>query len=170
MSGKNFGQVRIAASGLMASVQMCIAAQCAAHGGAVFSGGHFNADVQHDALAARGQLTGASATPRPDASASLVTLLNRNARLSAGLQSLLPAELTPQEACAGFQHLGECVAAIHVASNLQIQFAELKSKLVGPGSSTLGDAIHGLRPSVNVGHEQRVAERQMRSDLAASSN
>jgi len=154
----------------MAAVQMCIAAQGAAHGGAAFSGGHFDAGVERDALPARGQMPGASATPRPDASASPVTLLDQNARLSAGLQSLLPAELTPQKACAGFQHLGDCVAAIHVASNLQIQFAELKSKLVGPGSSTLGDAIRGFRPSVNVGHEQRVAERQTRSDLAASAN
>jgi|SRR5581483_4854875 len=95
-------------------------------------------------------------------------LSNPNSKLSSNLQKLLPAGTTPQQACSGFKNLGQCVAAIHVSHNLGIQFADLKSKLTGSNSESLGKAIQALKPSSNSTAEKKKAEKQAQDDINES--
>jgi hypothetical protein len=95
-------------------------------------------------------------------------LSNPNSKLSSNLQKLLPAGTTPQQACTGFKNLGQCVAAIHVSHNLGIPFADLKSKLTGPNSESLGKAIQALKPSSNSTAEKKKAEKQAQNDINES--
>ncbi len=95
-------------------------------------------------------------------------LSNPNSKLSSNLQKLLPAGTTPQQACSGFKNLGQCVAAIHVSHNLGIPFADLKTKLTGSNSESLGKAIQDLKPSSNSTTEKKKAEKQAQNDINES--
>jgi hypothetical protein len=86
------------------------------------------------------------------------------------LQKLLPAGTTPQQACSGFSNLGHCVAAIHVSQNLGISFSDLKGKITGSNSESLGKAIHELKPDVDANAEKKKAEKQAKDDMNGSAN
>ncbi|NUQ27821.1 MAG: hypothetical protein HOQ35_04820 [Acidobacteriaceae bacterium] len=96
-------------------------------------------------------------------------MLTQNTKLSSNLDKLLPQGMTAQQACSGFKNLGECVAAIHVAHNLDIPFADLKNKVAGTGSESLGKAIQSLKPGVDANGELKRAKRQAKDDLASAS-
>ena len=95
-------------------------------------------------------------------------LLDQNKKLSANLQKLLPAGTTPQQACSGFKNLGQCVAAIHVSHNLGISFSDLKGKMTGANSDSLGKAIKDLDPKVDAKAERKKAEKQAKRELSKS--
>ncbi len=95
-------------------------------------------------------------------------LLTQNTKLAGNLQKLLPQGMTPQDACSGFKNLGQCVAAIHVSHNLDIPFADLKSKTTGSGSVSLGKAIETLKPGTNGKAESKKAQQQANEDLKNS--
>lgn len=92
-------------------------------------------------------------------------LLTQNTKLSSNLEKFLPQGMTAQQACAGFKNLGQCVAAIHVSHNLDIPFADLKAKMTGSGSESLGKAIGDLKPSANAKAESKKAQQQAKQDL-----
>lgn len=94
--------------------------------------------------------------------------LSTNSKLSQKLDSLLPKGMTAQDACQGFKNLGQCVAAIHVAHNLDIPFADLKDKMTGSGSESLGKAIRDLKPDANAKAEEKKAKGQANDDLKES--
>ena len=91
--------------------------------------------------------------------------LDRNTKLAANLEKLLPSGMSAQQACGGFGNLGSCVAAVHVANNLGITFTDLKAKVTGSGAMSLGKAIHALKPDADAKSETRKAEGQAREDL-----
>jgi hypothetical protein len=95
-------------------------------------------------------------------------LSNPNSKLSSNLQKLLPKGTTPQQACSGFKNLGQCVAAIHVSHNLGIPFSDLKSKMTGSNSESLGKAIQALKPSSDSTAEKKKAEKQAQDDMNES--
>ncbi len=95
-------------------------------------------------------------------------ILTQNTKLSSNLEKLLPAGTTAQQACAGFKNLGQCVAAIHVSNNLGIPFADLKTKMTGSGSESLGKAIGDLKPTANAKSEAKKAQKQAKQDLKSS--
>jgi hypothetical protein len=97
------------------------------------------------------------------------TILSRNTKLSSNLEKLLPSGMKAQEACSGFRNLGQCVAAIHVANNLNIPFADLKTKMTGDGSESLGKAIHELKPDANAKVEAKKGQKQAGDDLSSTS-
>jgi hypothetical protein len=69
-------------------------------------------------------------------------------------------------ACSGFRNLGECVAAMHVAKNLNLSFDNLKNKMTGSNSENLGKAIQDLGgPNVNAKSEAKKANKQAGHDL-----
>ncbi len=71
-------------------------------------------------------------------------------------------------ACSGFKNLGQCVAAMHVAKNLNLSFDDLKNKMTGSNSENLGKAIQDLGgPNVNVKSEAKKANKQASQDLNA---
>jgi hypothetical protein len=99
---------------------------------------------------------------------NVVQMLNKNTKLTASLQKLLPSTTTPQQVCGGFKNLGQCVAAIHVSDNLKIPIADLQAKLSGATRESLGKAIHQLRPDADAGKEQKKAEKQANDDMNGS--
>jgi hypothetical protein len=71
-------------------------------------------------------------------------------------------------ACSGFKNLGQCVAAMHVAKNLNLSFDDLKNKMTGSNSEKLGKAIQDLGgPNVNAKSEAKKANKQASQDLNA---
>lgn len=93
-------------------------------------------------------------------------LLSQNTKLSSKLQTLLPEGTDLQEAAAGFKNLGEFVSAVHVSRNLEIPFSEVKARMTGPDSLSLGKAIHELRPDVKAKAEAKRAKNQAKQDFA----
>ncbi len=77
-----------------------------------------------------------------------------------------------QTACGGFKNLGQCVAAAHVAKNLDIRggFDALKAKVTGTGAVSLGKAIKGFAPDVDAKAETKKANQQASDDLKESSS
>ena len=104
---------------------------------------------------------GPAPPPEPPAAAEAQPLspASSNTRLAA----LVPAGLTPEDACRGFKELAECAAALHVAQNLTIPFADLKDRMTS--GQSLGTAIHGLKPKADSRREAERAEEQARQDL-----
>ncbi len=96
------------------------------------------------------------------------TILQRNTKLSSNLEKLLPSGMTAQQACQGFKNLGQCVAAIHVSHNLNIPFADLKDKMTGDKSESLGKSIHDLKPDANAKSEAKKGQKQADDDLNSS--
>jgi hypothetical protein len=74
-----------------------------------------------------------------------------------------------QTACSGFRNLGQCVAAMHVAKNLNLNFNDLQSKMTGSNSVSLGKAIQQLGgPDVNAKSEAKKATKQANQDFNAT--
>jgi hypothetical protein len=96
---------------------------------------------------------------------SISQKLAANPKLDSKLQSLLPAGSNLQTAASGFKNLGQFVAAVHVSHNLGIPFDQLKAKMLGPPSESLGKAIHDLKPTANAKAETKKAESEARQDL-----
>jgi len=113
-------------------------------------------------------------------------LLNQNTKLSDHLSSLLTkmgVNATPQQACANFKNLGQCVAAIHVANNLGIDFNKLACDMTlkpvttstcpagtGTGSKgiSLGASIDALKPGTDGKTETNKAVTQANQDMKGS--
>jgi hypothetical protein len=73
-----------------------------------------------------------------------------------------------QSACSGFKTLGQCVAALHVAKNLNRSFSDLQGKMA---SENLGKAIQDLGgPNVNAKSEAKKAKKQANQDLNAAAS
>jgi hypothetical protein len=141
----------------------------------------------HDATTSGSQEAGKKA---PD------QLLNQNTKLTDNLSTLLNkmglktvngTPLTPQQACQNFKNLGQCVAAIHVANNLGINFnalacTELGTKIASSSSSSiacpstvtntsrmsLGAAIDALKPGTDGKTEAQKAVIQANQDVKGS--
>lgn len=96
-----------------------------------------------------------AAQPRADANDPV----SGNTRLAA----LVPAGMSPHEACTGFKDVAECSAALHVAQNLNIAFPDVRERVVG--GQTLEAAIHALKPSANAHVEVHRAQQQASEDL-----
>jgi hypothetical protein len=97
--------------------------------------------------------------------------LTHNPALASKLQALLPAGTNIQTAANGFKNLGQFVAAVHVAHNLNIPFDQLKAKMTGPNAESLGHAIHDLEPNLSgqtVKSDVKTGEHQAKQDLEES--
>jgi hypothetical protein len=101
---------------------------------------------------------------------SVSTRLSSNTKLAGKLQSLLPPGTDLQTAASGFKNLGQFVAAVHVSHNLGIPFDQLKAKMQGPPTESLGKAIHQLKPDANAKAESKTAESEAHQDMDNDSN
>jgi hypothetical protein len=115
-------------------------------------------------------------------------LLTQNTKLSGNLSNLLTkmgVNATPQQACANFRNLGQCVAAIHVANNLGIDFNKLACDMTlkpvstsmcptGTGTGTkgisLGASIDALKPGTDSKAELKKANTQTKQDIGQSNS
>ncbi len=75
-----------------------------------------------------------------------------------------------KSACAGFKNLGQCVAAMHVAKNLDITggFDALKTKMTGTGAVSLGKAVQELSSNANAKSESKKATKQANQEINAA--
>jgi hypothetical protein len=155
---------RIKAFMAIAAVSVLGYAYAAPPGGGGAMGGMGHADVSSMSnMNMRGPEPGSSHAQ--DFGKSPTSLLDQNKTLATNLEKLLPSGMTAQSACGGFGNLGSCVAAVHVANNLDIPFADLKAKVTGSSALSLGKAIHALKPDADAKREIRRAEGQARGDL-----
>ena len=107
----------------------------------------------------RGQTQETQTGKRP----TVADQLAQNERLTSKLQGLLPAGTNVQAAAGGFKNLVEFVATTHVSHNLGIPFGDLKSKMTT--GTSLGDAIHELKPDIDHNAEAKKAKEQAKKDL-----
>jgi hypothetical protein len=87
--------------------------------------------------------------------------LQRNTNLAAKLQGRLPEGTDLMKAVAGFKNLGQFVAAVNVSNNLNLNFTQLKTKMVIQDMS-LGQAIQSLKPASSATVEAQRAEYDAR--------
>ena len=97
--------------------------------------------------------------------ASPSTVLSHNKVIGDKIHSLTGEDAAT--ACGGFKNLGQCVAAAHVAKNLNIPggFDALKAKITGTGAVSLGKAIESFEPSANAKSEVKKANKQADDDM-----
>jgi hypothetical protein len=115
-----------------------------------------------------GSGTGGAATHADMSHASPGDVLSHNTAIAGKVQTLTGQDA--QTACGGFKNLGQCVAAAHVAKNLDIPggFDALKAKVTGSGALSLGKAIEQLNPQANAKAEAKKANQQASDDLKES--
>src|SRR5260370_37264817 len=73
-------------------------------------------------------------------------------------------------ACSGFKTLGQCIAAMHVAKNLDIPrgFDALKDKVTGTSAVSLGQAMQGRSPNADAKAESKEAGKQANHDISTA--
>ena len=89
--------------------------------------------------------------------------IESNPQLKSRVAALLPAGMDLKTAAMGFRNQGQFIAALHVSKNLNIPFDQLKAKLTGDHSESLGKAIHDLRPDfseMDAKAQADIAEKQ----------
>jgi hypothetical protein len=124
-----------------------------------------------DRNSAAGNSHGADAMTHADmAHSSPSDVLSHNTAIAGKIKTLTGEDATT--ACHGFKNLGQCVAAAHVAKNLDIPggFDALKGKMTGTGAVSLGKAIQALAPSANAKAEAKKANHQADDDMEGSRN
>lgn len=100
--------------------------------------------------------------------ASPGTVLGHNTAIAGKIKALTGEDAAT--ACDGFKNLGQCVAAAHVAKNLNITggFDALKAKVTGTGAVSLGKAIQSFAPTANAKSEVKKANQQASDDMKES--
>ena len=95
-------------------------------------------------------------------------VLSHNSAIAGKIKALTGKDAAA--ACDGFKNLGQCVAAAHVAKNLDIPggFDALKAKITGKGSVSLGKAIQEFKPDADAKAEVKKANKQSDEDLRES--
>ena len=97
-------------------------------------------------------------------------VLSHNPAIAGKIKALTGEDATT--ACGAFQHIGQCIAAAHVAKNLNIPggFDALKAKITGSGAVSLGKAIKGFAPDADAKAETKKANKQADDDLKETSS
>jgi hypothetical protein len=106
-------------------------------------------------------------------------ILTKNPAIGDKITALTGAT-SAADACAGFKNLGQCVAAAHVAKNLDGgNFYCLRQAMTGTaapggttcsttGSMSLGKAIQTLYPQTNASTESKKGQSQANQDMKSS--
>lgn len=125
------------------------------------------------AAAGHGAGMGNSSAPNSNATghtnmsnASPSTALNHNTAIAKKITALTNIA-DAKTACDGFKNLGRCVAAAHVANNLNINggFMALKAKITGAGAMSLGKAIQSFDTNADAKAEVKKANKQADDDM-----
>jgi len=102
---------------------------------------------------------------KPAKAPSFVTHIEHNPALASRLQALLPSGTSLETAATGFKNQGQFIAALHVAHNLNIPFADLKTAMTGTPRESLGRALQQLKPGVDAKQAEKLAEFEGKVDL-----
>ncbi len=117
-----------------------------------------------------GAANGAASAHNDISHSSPSDVLSHNTAIAAKIKGLTGKDA--ETACSGFKNLGQCVAAAHVAKNLDIPggFDALKAKMTDSGSVSLGKAIKELAPDADAKAEAKKANKQTSDDLNESTS
>ncbi len=150
---------------VLAAALACTAPAWAQHGGGR-PAGKGPGSTPGASSSSPGSSHGTSAT----ANSSPSDVLSHNTAIAGKIKTLTGQDA--QTACDGFKNLGLCVAAAHVAKNLDIPggFDALKAKVMGPNGESLGAAIHDLKPAADAKAEVKKAQREANKDIKDSSS
>lgn len=110
--------------------------------------------------------------------ATVNDVLSKNPAIGKKITALTGAS-SAADACTGFRNLGQCVAAAHVAKNLNGNFYCLRQAMTGTaaptgttctttGTMSLGKAIQTLYPQTNASTQTKKGENQAKQDLKTS--
>ncbi len=118
----------------------------------------------------KGSHEGGTTAPTDMSHGSPSDVLSHNTALAGKIKTLTGQDA--QTACAGFKKIGQCVAAAHVAKNLNLPggFDALRAKLTGSGAVSLGKAIGQLAPHADAKTEAKKANKQASDDLKETSS
>ena len=92
--------------------------------------------------------------------------MHNDPALAKRIQDLLPKGMPIATAEDGFKNEGQFIAALHVSQNLNIPFDQLKAKMTGSNSESLGKSIHDIKPTLTqdqANNEAKKAEQQART-------
>src|SRR5262249_1724092 len=89
----------------------------------------------------------------------IASKIEADPKLSAKLQAMLRAGQSLSQAAAGFKNKGQFIAALHVSHNLNIPFDQLKAKMTGSDSMSLGAAIKAMRPNMTDAQAKEEAKK-----------
>jgi hypothetical protein len=100
-----------------------------------------------------------SERPRPSrntvVTAAEAALISRNIKkdpkLQARVRSVLPEQMTIEQAAYGFRNQGQFIAAVHASKNHGIPFMQLKQEMTGAQALSLGRALEKLKPVATTG-------------------
>jgi hypothetical protein len=95
---------------------------------------------------------------------TVATKIEADSALAAKVRTLLPANIALSDAAAGFKNQGQFIAALHVSQNLHIPWDQLKAKMTGSESMSLGAAIKSSRPEMS---EQQANEEAKKAEKEA---
>jgi hypothetical protein len=104
--------------------------------------------------------------PAPDPATLTRAPITDEVAANTRIASLVPAGMSTKDACIGLQNMLECSAVLHAAANLNVPFADLKSRMVG--GMSLSATIHSLKPKADARKEAQRAEQQASADIRAS--
>ncbi len=112
----------------------------------------------------------AGSAARSDMHGSPTDVLSHNTAIAGKIKTLTGEDA--QTACGTFKNIGQCIAAAHVAKNLDIPggFDALKAKVTGSGAVSLGKAIKGFAPDADAKAEAKKANKQASDDLKETSS
>jgi hypothetical protein len=96
---------------------------------------------------------------------SMNEVLQGNPKLANTLQELLPANISPQQACNGYKTLEQCVTAVHLASDVKISFSDLKTTTTGKHPAKLEKAVAQLASGVDAGLAVKKAHSEAGVDM-----
>jgi hypothetical protein len=154
----------LSAAAMVAFMASPVFAQHGHGGGMGSSASMHGSDHSSSTHGSSGDHSGQSSTQ-----SSVSTRLSSNTKLASKLQGLLPPGTDLQTAASGFKNLGQFVAAVHVSHNLGIPFDQLKAKMQGPPTESLGKAIHELKPDVDAKAQTKTAESEAHNDMDGDS-
>jgi len=157
----------------------------AQHGGAGMGGGRPTGVGPGSAGAPSGVHSGDTGRPgdmgatgmgRSSAASESPNKVLDNSKLDSSLTNALQKSgiSVPQgdlkSACSGFKNLGQCIAAMHVAKNLDIPsgFDTLKEKMTGTNAVSLGKAIQELSPNADAKAEGKKATKQANQEISTA--
>ena len=103
--------------------------------------------------------------------AQLANTLSSNATLAAHAQALLPAGTNVQTAATGFEDARQFLLVEHIAHDLNIYFAQLKTDVTAANPMSLRQAISALRPDLSsaaITTDLTTARQETKTDLQAA--
>lgn len=172
---------KLSLAALSLAVFLCAASAFAQHSHAGgMGGGAMGAGMGHSSMGSSnsGSMHGNQNLSGSTHKATVNDVLSKNPAIASKITALTGAS-SATDACTGFRNLGQCVAAAHVAKNLNGNFYCLRQAMTGTaaptgttctttGTMSLGKAIQTLYPQTNASTQTKKGESQAKQDLKNS--